>query len=136
MVPATIFSAGILVATIVVFSSLNSFHTDLKLVQCGLYYSLDVALNGDQPHNWGGFSQIQMQVQNTSSLLDSARTSINTNLAGNEWIRSGMQTLQNMTLALFFNNQYSKVYSPNPITTAAANQAGTSLPTITPYFIG
>lgn len=136
MVPAIIFSAGILVATIVVFSSFSSFHTDLKLVQCGLYYSLDVALNGDQPHNWGGFSQIQGQVQNTSSLLGAAKTSIDTNLAGNEWIRSGMQTLQNMTLALFFNNQYSQVYTPKSDAVTAAMQAGNPIPTITPYFIG
>jgi hypothetical protein len=127
MVPAIVFSAGILVATIVVFSSFNSFHTDLKMVQCGLYYSLDVALNGDQPHSWGGFAQILMQVQNTSSLLGAARTSINTNLLGNEWIRSGMQSLQNMTLALYSNNQNSRLFTPNPAATPAA--------TFTPLFI-
>jgi hypothetical protein len=90
MVPAVIFSVGILVATIVVFSTFNSFHKDIKMVQCGLYYSLDAALNGDQPHNWGGFAQIQSQVQNTSSLLGAAATSINSNLLGNDWIIAGM----------------------------------------------
>lgn len=40
-----------------------------------------------------------------------------------------------MTLALFFNNQYSQVYTPNATTVAAALQAGNPIPTITPYFI-
>lgn len=138
MIPAVIFSVGILVATIIVFSTFNSFHTDIKMVQCGMYYSLDAALNGDQPNSWGGFAQIQSQVQNTSALLGAAASSINSNLLGNEWIVSGMQTLQDMNLALFYNNNNSFVYTPNPATTKAANMnitGHTPIPTIAPYFI-
>ena len=138
MIPAVIFSVGILVATIIVFSTFNSFHTDIKMVQCGMFYSLDAALNGDQPNSWGGFAQIQSQVQNTSSLLGAAATSINSNLLGNDWIVSGMQSLQDMNLALYYSNYNSLIYTPNPVTTKAANQninGNTPIPTIAPYFI-
>jgi hypothetical protein len=121
-----VFSVGILVATIVAFSSFTGFDSDIKMVQCGLYYSLDTALNGDQANNWGGFAQLQTQVQNTSTLLGAAAASINANLLGNEWIETGMQTLQDMNLALWTNNQNSVVNSPDPANTAA---------TIVPLFI-
>lgn len=135
MIPAVIFSVGILIGTIIVFSTFTSFHSDIKMVQCGLYYSLDTALNGDQSHNWGGFAQLQSQVSNSSSLLGAAAASINANLLGNEWIQTGMQKLQDMTLALYTNNQYSTVFTPNPITTATAYSASNSPPAIVPLFI-
>lgn len=135
MIAAVVFSVGILVATIVAFSTFGDLSTDLRMTKCGLYYSLDTALNGDQTNNWGGFAQIQMQVQNTSALLGAAATSINSNLLGNEWIISGMQTLQDMNLALYSDNQNSVIATPNPVDTAAANLAGTAPPTIVPLFI-
>lgn len=90
MIAAVVFLVGILVATIVVFSTFTDLSSDIKMVRCGLYYTLDTALNGDQARSWGGFAQIQTQVQNTSALLGAAATSINSNLLGNEWIITGM----------------------------------------------
>lgn len=40
-----------------------------------------------------------------------------------------------MNLALYSDNQNSVVATPNPVTTAAANLAGTAVPTIVPLFI-
>jgi hypothetical protein len=51
--------------------------------KCSIYYTLDVALNGDQQGKWGGFAQIKNQIGNISNLLTSTSTSINTNLANN-----------------------------------------------------
>lgn len=105
------------------------------MVSCSMYYSLDTATNGDQAQSWGGFAQIQAQVGNTSALLASAAATINSTLLGNEWIVSGMETLDDMNQALWNNNKDAKVLSPNPTTTEIAMNASTALPTIVPLFI-
>jgi hypothetical protein len=130
-----LFSLGALVTTIVVFSTFTNFDNDIKMVKCGLYYSLDTALNGDQSNNWGGFSQIESQIKNTSALLSGATSSINLNLINNSWIQTGMQTLQDMNLALWNNNMNSVVLTPNPATTQSALSASNPIPTIVPLFI-
>jgi len=53
------------------------------MIKCGLFYSLDVALNGDQENNWGGFSRVQSQIQNISGQLGSAAATITTTLTNN-----------------------------------------------------
>jgi hypothetical protein len=135
MIAAITFSVGILVATIVVFSTFSNLSTDLSMINCGLSYSLDTASNGDQANSWGGFSQIQSQIGNTTALLNGAASTINSSLMNNEWIITGMQKLEDMNLALWTNNQDSAVSTPNPATTATALNAGTTIPTVVPKFI-
>lgn len=83
MITAIIFSAAILVTTIVVFSSFSTINKDIEMVKCGLFYSLDVALNGDQENNWGGFSRVQSQIQNISGQLGAAASTITTTMTNN-----------------------------------------------------
>lgn len=106
------------------------------MISCGLNYSLDTAMNGDQTNKWGGFSQIQNQVSNTSDLLNSTAATIASTLSNNDWLITGMQQLQDMNLALWTDNKDSVVYTPNPALTAAAMSASSaSIPTVVPLFI-
>jgi len=105
------------------------------MTKCSIYYTLDLAINGDQSNNWGGFSQLQSQIGNVSSLLSTASTSISTNLAGNDWLITSMASLNQMNANLYKNNNQSQVNSPNPTTTASAISGGNPLPTVTPLFI-
>jgi hypothetical protein len=102
----------------------------ITMTKCSMYSTLDIAINGDQSNNWGGFSQLKSQIGNISSLLSTASTSISTNLAGNDWLVTSMSTLNQMNTNLYINNNQSKVYSPNSLT--ASNNP---LPTVTPLFI-
>jgi hypothetical protein len=40
-----------------------------SLVKCHMYYSLDIALNGEVSKGWGGLAQMGLQVGNISELL-------------------------------------------------------------------
>jgi len=97
------------------------------MTKCSIYYTLDVAINGDQTNKWGGFTQLKSQIGNVSNLLSTASTSINTNLAGNDWLSTGMTTLIQMNMNIYTNNYQSMVKNPNPITIT---------PYLTPQFIG
>jgi hypothetical protein len=90
MIFTALFSVGIFITVIVAFSSLPSLQNDLTNTQCSLFYSLDIAINGDQTNEWGGFSQIQSQVGNISSLLSSAASLINSTFGNNNWLLSSM----------------------------------------------
>ena len=46
LILGVIFGGGIVICTIVVFSSFRTLKTDVEMVKCGLYYSVDVATNG------------------------------------------------------------------------------------------
>ncbi len=129
------FASGVVIATIVVFSSFSLLRQDLKMLKCSLYYALDVATNGDQTSNWGGFGQVQSQVSSITSLLNSTATAVSTQLSGNNWITSEYINMQNLNLDIWNNYQNSTVFSPDPISTKAAMQAGTSLPTVVPNFV-
>jgi hypothetical protein len=80
---ALLFSVAILVASIIGISSFSAIVTDMKMVKCGFYYSLDTALNGDIDNKWGGFSQIKSKLAEVTQLLSSTVSSINSNLLGN-----------------------------------------------------
>ena len=90
MIFAALLFLGVLVATIVVFSSFALLQEDLKMIKCGLYYGLDVAVNGDQTSNWGGFGQIQNQISNVTALLNSSAAAVNSTLLGNSWILNSL----------------------------------------------
>jgi hypothetical protein len=132
---AIVFAAGIAVTTIIGFVYFPQLQEYITTTKCSIYTALDVAINGDQTNNWGGFSQIKNQIGNISSLLTTTSTSISTNLAGNDWLKTGMDSLNQMNTDLYKNNNESQVKSPNPTTTASAISGGNPLPTVTPLFI-
>lgn len=90
MILAALFFLGALVTTIVVFSSFTLLQQDLKMIKCGIYYGIDVAVNGDQSNGWGGFGQIQGQISNVTALLTSAAAAVNSTLTGGSWILSSL----------------------------------------------
>ena len=65
------------------------------MVKCSMYYSLDVATNGDQDNSWSGFGQVQSQLSEITAKLDSAKTIVNNNLNGNTWILTDYYALEN-----------------------------------------
>lgn len=85
------------------------------MTKCSLYYSLDVALNGDTNSGWGGFLQISSQVGNLSSQLITASTAVNAQLSGSDWLLTDMETMRQANANLYKDNQDSTVYSPNPV---------------------
>lgn len=117
MIFGVIFAVGTLIATIVVFSSFKNLKTDINMVECSLFYAVDISTNGDQSRNWGGFSQIQSQLSGITSLIDTTASTVNSSLSGNEWITTGFSTLESLNLALYENNKDSVVKTPNPTTT-------------------
>ncbi|CAM6002166.1 unnamed protein product [Sphagnum balticum] len=108
---------------------------DITMTKCSIYYSLDVAINGDTANNWGGFGQMQMQIGNISTLLSSASNLVNSQLTGNDWLITGMAALRQANNDLYKNNYQSVVYSPNSSSTASAIAGNNPLPTVTPLFI-
>jgi len=74
---------GILICTIVIFSSFTTLRQDVEMVKCGMYYSLDVTTNGEQSMNWGGFGQVQSQLESISGLTETTATTVNSSLFGN-----------------------------------------------------
>ena len=105
------------------------------MTKCGIYYSLDITANGNQSTNWGGFAQVQSQISNITSLLNSTATTTTSQLSNNTWITDGYLTMENMNLNLYTNNINSTVYSPDPVGTTASMNQSLPLPTITPKFI-
>lgn len=66
-----------------------------------MFYNIDVATNGLQERNWGGFGQVQSQLSGITGLINSTASSVNSNLAGNEWIMSEFKTMEMMNLQLW-----------------------------------
>jgi hypothetical protein len=135
MIFAALFFLGVLVATIVIFSSFTLLQQDLKMIKCGMSYGIDVAVNGDQSSGWGGFGQLQGQISNVTALLTSAAAAVNSTLTGGDWILSSLQTIQNMNLNLWNNNNQSVVLTPDPTATTNAINTNTAIPKIAPLFI-
>lgn len=135
MIFLIIFSVGILVTSIISFASFPSMQSDISNTKCALYTSLDVGINGDQTNKWGGFQQLQNQIGNISTLLNTASSQINSNLAGNDWLLNGMQTLKTMNLNIYKNNANSTVTSPWTANVTAAVSVSAALPTRVPLFI-
>jgi hypothetical protein len=99
-----------------------------------MFYSLDVATNGDVNKNWGGFSQLATQISNVSALLTNAGSSIASNFISTT-LTTSLAALRQQNINIYINNQQSTVYSSNHATTNAAILANAPLPTITPLFI-
>ena len=91
---ALLFAGGIAITSLVGFIFFPALSTDIENTKCGLYTTLDVALNGDQTNNWGGFKQISSQIGNVSSQLSTASTAVSTDLSNNEWLLTSMQALK------------------------------------------
>jgi hypothetical protein len=90
---AIIFAAGVAITTIVGFVFFPNLKTYITYTKCGLYTSLDVAINGDQTNGWGGFTQLTSQIGNISTLLSTASTAATANLSNNAWLISSMASL-------------------------------------------
>lgn len=115
---AVIFSFGILATSIAAFTIIPSSQTHLKYTKCGLYGTLDVALNGDSK-NWGGFSHIKNQVGNISKLLNSTNSQINTFFDDNTNIKDAMNLMKADNIKLHTNNQDALVATPDPYASAS-----------------
>lgn len=86
-----LFSSGILITTIIVFSSFKMLRTDLDMTKCSMYYNIDVATNGLQERNWGGFGQVQSQLSSISDLISTTATEATNTLSDNDWITTGFK---------------------------------------------
>lgn len=53
------------------------------MIKCSMYYSLDVASNGDQGKSWGGFGQVQTQLSSITGLISTTASEANSSLWGN-----------------------------------------------------
>jgi hypothetical protein len=84
-----IFSIGILATSIAAFTIIPAAQTNLQYTKCGIYGTLDVALNGDD-QKWGGFSHIKDQVGNISKLLNSTNSQINNFFVDDTTIKDAM----------------------------------------------
>lgn len=58
-----------------------------------MYFSVDVATNGEQTQSWGGFGQVQSQLSSIASQVDSTSTTVSNSLSGNDWIVNGFTLL-------------------------------------------
>lgn len=67
--------------------------TDLEMIKCSMYYNIDVATNGLQERNWGGFGQVQSQLSSISDLIATTATEANNTLSNNDWIITGFESL-------------------------------------------
>lgn len=105
------------------------------MVKCSLYYSLDIALNGDVSSNWGGFTQFSSQMSNITAQLTNAGTAITSTFGSSNSLSSKQQALRQQNINIYQSNYQSTVYSPNHLTTNNSIQNNLALPTITPLFI-
>lgn len=65
--------------------------TDLDMTKCSMYYNIDVATNGLQERNWGGFGQVQSQLSSISDLISTTATEATNTLSDNDWITTGFK---------------------------------------------
>lgn len=130
-----IFAASIAITAIVGFVFFPTLQQNLKMTKCALYYTVDVAINGDLLNKWGGFQQLSSQIGNISTQLGTASTAASANLSNSNWLVSDLTALRQANINLYTNNHDSTVYSPNPSSTASAVSANTPLPTVVPLFI-
>ena len=93
MILGVIFGAAIVICTVVVFSSFTTLRSDIEMVECGMYYSVDISTNGEQSKSWGGFGQVQSQLSSISGLVDSTAATVSSSLSGNDWIRNGFVSI-------------------------------------------
>lgn len=125
-----IFALAITITAVVGFAFFPALQKDIKMTKCALYYSIDVAVNGDLDKGWGGFTQLASQIGNISSQLSTASTAASANISNSDWLMSDFTALKQANINLYTNNNLSTVYSPNPST--ASNSP---LPTVVPLFI-
>lgn len=74
------------------------------MTKCALYYTMDVALNGDLLNSWGGFVQLSNQIGNISTQLSTASTAASTNLSNSAWLKTDLLALQQANINLYTNN--------------------------------
>jgi hypothetical protein len=117
------------------FAYYPSLDEDAKMIKCSMYYSLDVAMNGDVNSNWGGFVQFATQMGNISSQLSTVGAAITASFGVSNNLTAGLASLRQQNINIYNNNKLSTVYSPNHATTNTSIYTNTPLPTVTPLFI-
>lgn len=106
---------------------------NLDMTNCGIYLTLDTALNGDG--TWGGFTSLRDNIGNITNLLSSAVTQIQIYFPGDEWLVNSLKAMQTANLNIYNNYKLSQLTTPNPSTTATAANAGQSTPRVDSRFI-
>lgn len=99
-----LFAFGIALTTIIGFVYFPALEKDIKMTKCTLYYSLDIALNGDLNNGWGGFTQLANQIGNISNQLTTTSTAINANISNSEWIITDLNALRQQNVNLYTKN--------------------------------
>ena len=61
------------------------------MTNCGIYLTLDTALNGDG--TWGGFTSLRDNIGNITNLLSSAVTQIQIYFPGDEWLVNSLKAM-------------------------------------------
>jgi hypothetical protein len=106
---AIIFAAAITITAIVGFVFFPALQKTIKMTKCALYYSMDVALNGDLPNGWGGFTLLANQIGNISTQLGTASTAASMNISSSEWLLADLTALQQANINLYKDNNQSTV---------------------------
>lgn len=130
LMTALIFSAGI-----VSFTAIPSMKKYIEYTKCSLYYSMDIAMNGDTDNGWGGFLSLKYKIGNISSLLDSASSQVTTYISGDDWLINNVVVMKNKNMEIYNNNKNAQLISPNPLTTETNLAAGLDYPKIDSVFI-
>lgn len=106
---------------------------DLEMTNCGIYLALDTAMNGDE--TWGGYVTLKNKIGNITNLLTSAVTQIQIYFPGDQWLVDSMKAMRTAALDLYNKYKSSQLTTPNPDSTATANNAGQPTPVIDSRFI-
>lgn len=125
-----IFSAGI-----VSFTAIPSMKKYIQYTKCAIYYSIDIAMNGDTDNGWGGFLSLKYKIGNISSLLDSASTQVTTYISGDDWLVNNIAVMKTKNIQIYNTHKNAQLISPNPVTTETNTAAGLDYPKIDSVFI-
>lgn len=74
------------------------------MTKCALYYSVDVAINGDDNSGWGGFVPLSQKIGNISTQLSTASTAASANLSNSNWLVTDLTALRQANINLYKNN--------------------------------
>lgn len=126
-------AAGVLAASLVGYSLIPGLKDDLQMTNCGVYLTLDTAINGDG--SWGGFKSLRDKIGNITNLLSAAVTQIQIYFPGDDWLVDSIQAMRTSALDIYNKYKPSQLITPNPDSTATANNAGQTTPLVDSRFI-
>lgn len=130
-----LFAFSIAVASMVGLAEQPELEQQSSRVKCHLFYSLDVALNGEVAKGWGGLAQMGLQVGNISALLTASGAAAASSFGSSNSIQADFASLREQNNNIYENNRLSTVSSPNPAAVAIAVSTNSLTPKIVPSFI-